>query len=652
MRHPILGMLLVLTSALGLRGSNWEPIAPEVWAMKEDPAQGIAGAVVLEQRMTFTGYGIKHLMRIRVLSEGGKAAVEFRQFLPEANDLEGRTVQRDGTAVAFDKVKDFIKKTITNGADGQEVKVLIPPGLTTDCVVEIRWVDRAQGGEDHQLPDSLDQSAAWQFNNPYMTRELILEFWPGFHWGAIMDRGTCKEPAFVKEGRHFTYTFKNLPGQAASPFTLGPLSGRPSLRVWKQPWFLADTLRSEDQAFWETVTYRFLKPFFHDKMKKGKAFKALAKELTQDLPANGAQAAEQICVRLDRRILNQDWPTLEEAGRFKKNETLGKIDSLDLEEAAVKGRTDGMGMALLFEALLEGQGLHPLYAFVRDRNHSFLDYRIRDIHQLDTLLIGVPFEAGRTLWFDCSMRFAAGGLVHPNFQGVDALVVDTDTWRPRPEVIPAQPAAFNRSVYQFQLALGDGEEKVALKAAFSGFPELKSRRRYMDLSPVEADRSLKEDMEKAMKDATITNAQVLGALDPDQNVHFQVEGKLDLPTGTFNLDPFPGMPAPLWLPGTWPEPRTVPIMMEYLRTQDASCDFTLPPGYALSGVPAFQKENSFGKVLLQVTQKSQGASTLVHVTFRVELLRLSGPASAEGELRTFIGWVKEAYQAMLTLEKA
>jgi len=35
--------------------STGAPIPPEVWAMKEDPAHGIVGAVVLEQRMTFTG---------------------------------------------------------------------------------------------------------------------------------------------------------------------------------------------------------------------------------------------------------------------------------------------------------------------------------------------------------------------------------------------------------------------------------------------------------------------------------------------------------------------------------------------------------------------------------------------------------------------
>jgi hypothetical protein len=423
--------------------------------------------------------------------------------------------------------------------------------------------------------------------------------------------------------------------------------------VWKQPDLLRDAYHGKPETYWQAATQRWLKPYYHDNVKKGKAFAALVKEVTSDLPPEGPKAAEQILMRLERRILNQSWPTLEEAERFKKNETLDKIDPLDLEEAAQKGRTNGKGMALLFEAVLEARGLHPRLGFVPNRHRSFLIYALLDVYQVnDHFLVGVPMEAARTLWFDCSLRFASPGLVHPDYQGVDALVLDTATWEPKPELIPAQPAAFNRSVYHFHLAFGDGEEKVELKAGFTGFPELLTRRRYMALSQAEADLALKEWAERGMKDATITGARVLDALNPDHNVHFEVTGRLDSPSGTFELNPFPGMPAPLWLPDRWPEPRTVPIMMEYLRTMDAVSDFTLPDGYALAELPPYQKENAFGRVLFEVTQQREGASTRVHVAFKVELLRLSAPDSAEKELRAFIGWVRKAHHTRLTLEKS
>jgi len=619
--------------------------------MKEDPARGVTGAVVLEQRMVFTGKDIRHVLRIRVLSEQGKAAVEFRHFLPESGAFEGRTVQRDGTVVAFDTLKDFNQKTTSDGNSDREVKVLMPPGVTADCVVELRYVDRAAGGVEHPIPASLRKSASWRFPSPFLIRELTVEFWPSFPWSVHIAWKIAEEPTVLKEGRHYTYTFRNLPGEPAFPYALGPLSGRPTVRVWQQPPFLQSASHAEVADFWKTAVSLWLKPTYHDGLKKGKVYAALSADLARDLPTEPAKAAEQLYLRLDRRILNQSWPTLEEAGRFKKKEGFDRIDAFDLEEAAVQGRTSGLGMTLLFASLLEDHGLHPKYGFVQNRNLGFMNYQMKDVHQLTNLIIGVALGPGRTLWFDPSLRFAAPGLIQPAFQGVDALVLDGSTWELKPERVPSQPASFNHSFYLFRLAFAEGEERVELKAGFSGFPELVERHRYLALSQTEADRTLKERMEKAIKDATVTRAVVLDALNPDKNVQFEVEAKLDLPGGTLTLDPFPGLPAPLWLPSVWPEPRTVPIAMDYLRNHGAVCDFTVPPGYALLPVPALDKENGFGRVTFRVSQKQEGTATQVQVRFQTQLLSPATPASAERELREYLGWVKEAYHTKLILER-
>lgn len=92
---------------VSLHAGSWAPIPQTVWDMKEDPAQGIKGAVVLERRMTLTGMVIQHRVRVRVLSEAGRAAVAFLGLTPESCELEGRTVQRDGSVVLYDTVGDI-----------------------------------------------------------------------------------------------------------------------------------------------------------------------------------------------------------------------------------------------------------------------------------------------------------------------------------------------------------------------------------------------------------------------------------------------------------------------------------------------------------------------------------------------------------------
>jgi hypothetical protein len=110
--------------------------------MKEDPAHGIKGAVVLENRWVFTGIGIRRVLRIRILSGHGMEAAELDPFLPEAKGIEGRTVQPDGNATLFSSREEFISKTRTWGHPGRTRPILVPPGLTGDCLVELTWSGR------------------------------------------------------------------------------------------------------------------------------------------------------------------------------------------------------------------------------------------------------------------------------------------------------------------------------------------------------------------------------------------------------------------------------------------------------------------------------------------------------------------------------
>ena len=633
------------------QAAAWAPIPAEVWAMKEDPAKGVVGAVVLEERMTFTGTAIRHVVRFRVLSERGKAVAELPLFLAESTGIEGRTVQPDGTSIVFDKAKDFGEKTTTLGDGDRPVKVLLPPGVTSNCVVEVRWSDLAAGQVDQEIPYTLGNSAEWRLGGRFPSREIVVEFWPQFHWAAHVNGGAVKNPEVVRDGRKTTYTFRDVPGQEDAPYALAALSGRPSVQVWTQP-ELTNYAAGDPQDYWREATRQFLKPWFWDRLKKGKAFAALATELLKDLPPEPAKGAMALMMRLDQRILNQSWPTLEEKARLKKNEGLDSIESWDLEAAAAKGRTNGAGMSRLFAALAEQAGLHPRLAFVKDRNFSLFHYEIPNVYQLQDFLVGIPLGPTDTMWLDPSLRFVSPGLILPAYQGVQGLVMDVGAWKPRPEVVNAQPSQFNQSVYHFLLEIAGEEEHIKAKTGFTGYPEMVERRKYLASSQEEADRSLKEAMEKRIADATVTLALVSGAWSSDQNAHWDFEAKREVAGGgTLRLDPFPGMGAPTWLPSSWPDHRTVPVVMHHLFTHDAESRVHLPAGYVLQPAPALEQQNSFGTVSWKVEVKTEGGAATATVKYHVDLQRLSAPAGAERELRQFLAWVEDGYRRMLVLEK-
>ena len=134
---PWAGLLVLL--AARATAANWAPIPAEIWALKEDPAHGVQGAVVLEDRLSIRGSYLEYLYRVRILSEAGKDAAELPALPNEAYDIDGRTVFADGHEVRFSDKKDL--QTVAVKARGESLvrSKIAPPGVTGDCVVEIRW---------------------------------------------------------------------------------------------------------------------------------------------------------------------------------------------------------------------------------------------------------------------------------------------------------------------------------------------------------------------------------------------------------------------------------------------------------------------------------------------------------------------------------
>lgn len=632
-----------------LSAAEWAPIPQAVWDMKEDPAKGLKGAVILESRLTFTGNSIRHVERIRILSEGGRDAAEFDEFLPEARDFEGRTVYRDGKVIPFDSRKDFTVKTI-KGDD--ERKVMIPPGVTADCVVELRYSDYATIGEGN-LPHSLGYSAEWLIGGKYPILEQVVEFWPKYFWHGTVLAGRFGKPEVSSDGRK--YVLRNIPGREAPPYSLRSLAGLPAVLAWRQPRALDGLDRSGGLLkYWQSATDRFWKPAYKDELEKGSIFETFAADLTRGLPAVPAQAASILLRRLEGRIRNVSQPTLAETGSVDIKAVMADTyaESHNLDRIVKRGAASGREMVYLFLALLQHARIESQIALVKDRNTNLFLFDLPNAYQPTWELVGVDAGDGATMWFDPHLRFAQPGLIHPSFQGWSALLIDTTVWKASRGFIPIQSERFNVSKYSYAHTFGEGTRAFTLKAAYSGFPEYRQRRRFMAMSPQEQARTYREALEARIPDCTITSAEVLHATDPDANVETAASGTLETSGGDrLVVDPFPGMPSPLHIPSSWPETRTERIIIEHLGIQATGCEIQVPKGWAVKGTTPFHKENAFGKVFFLVETKVGPGGTVAKVGFRVDVLKSTAPPEDYAAFKEFMGWVDDAYRRQIILEK-
>ena len=629
-------------SAIAYAGDSWPPIAPEVWALKEDGATGTSGAVVLENRIAFLVNRIQYTYRVRVLSEAGRDAVEFPAFTSSAHGFDGRTVRPDGTSVAFSEKKDFQTVTVKTRFGSGTATRLVPPGVTGDCVVELRWFESALDAVG-PLPPEYGYFHEWPLGGRYRTLVTVVDLGRAFAWAYEL----AGVDAYKPEVKERTYTIRNLPGLEPAPLSLESLRALPKLTVFWQPDDLRPYAREGGASYWNAVGRLVYKDFF-GKVSKGSEYEAFAREMVAGLPEQPRRKALALRERLDARIVNTS--TLSEAEKAKRSEKQQKeaIVPRDLGAAVRRGSTTGFGMLLLFLQLAKDAGLKPTIALVTDRDVRIFRPALLAPFQLDDYLVGISEPGAPTMWLDPAVRFASGTIL-PQYQGTSALELDMDAWTLKPVVIQPQPPAYNARRYNYELNLGEESDAFAIKAEFNGYADYSERWRFMKLEPTEQARRLKEELEKGITGAAVTRTQVENAQSAEHNLVWTAEGRIEAEAERRRtIDPFPDMPWPVWVAASeLPSTRTVPIAMPYLQVHEAISTVRRPAGYRLITGRPVQLTSPFGSVSLRLKDLPSGVEAVLRVEIKTLFLRSEGYA----DLKELLASIQDACGRRFILEK-
>jgi hypothetical protein len=646
MRHAllktILGLLTCLVPLVAQVGQVWREIPAEVWAVKQDGGKVGNGAVILDEWIRYGVMETEVRKRIRIFSEEGKQAAAIPVF-SRFYTINGWTSLPDGTATRFDSSKDLVKGSISGRGWDIKMESFIPPGLTSNCVVDFYY----------RVPTELKGEGGWleiPVLESYPVKKKVMEM-AATGWDcAVLDMKGLKlekKPG----GSYNVYTFADLPPEEAEPYSLPTTGERPRFAYFFQPRVLSWTAAKSPEAYWKEVGEKAYKPVYTESLRPGRDYKKWSQALRAGLEGDPAAKAATILARLEATIQNGSQLSYAEWAALKKEEAAENFHERDLDEAIQRKRTSGTGMHYLFYQLLVDEGLQPMLLLAADRNKRFFRYQLPILYQLDDVLIGVATANGVLVWFQPAARYTAPGLIHPAYQGTQGLLLNPKDWSCKPFAIGIQAAIANRSIYEFNLDLNE-EETFSLRARFLGYPEFAERSKYLALEPKEQDRKLKEAFEANSKAYTLTKATVENATDGRKNLTWAIEGRKEAEEGRRRVfSPFPGLRYPVSIPAAWPDTRKNTIVLPFCQQLIAFSRFKVPKGCHLGKDPDFVQSNEFGSVRWLVKETGEGEARQVEVTYFVEVNRMYAPATSYAAFREFLGWIESASRRTLALDR-
>lgn len=654
--------LVLLVSALAqpLCAASWPSLPKDVWAMKDNAEQVAQGAVVLERKLDFQPYYFEETLRVRILSQAGVAAAEFSDLPGALLSLEGRVSFPDGSSKAITKREDLLVRKVVSTIDGTiNEGVLIPSGVTPDCVVEVRWREATMRGRAKQtgvnlqdagsLPERCGDFWFWTLASAYPTQTCIIRkakevFWP---MALLSTKGCDIQEGSDSQGN--TYTLRNLPGLPSVPFGRERYQVSPKVLFYRPVGSLAYlTSNTPSSVYWQKAIELYYKDWFLKYVSKGGNYKAFSLDLRKDLTGGPRDKARLIAQRVAQRTVNLDDLLFDEKPDALARSQVQMLGVANLDYTAKTGYADYSGMTKLLFHVLADEGLKPVVALVSSKHRWLVNPEVRTPYQLSHVLLGVDEPGQSTLWLDPSGRVTPAGEVPVRYQGTRAVVIDTSDWQVAFRELPVAQGKDNARTFTYQIDATEEVGQVHLEATYAGAPALSARSVLGERAPTQREAWFKEKLER--NGLTVTKVSVANGLDLTKPLGYSADGTVTLEGGRLlKLLPFPGLDSSLYLPPTLPEQRQDIILMPHRIMEEAVSTIHVPKGYVLPGPIENVHANRWGTVTLRVHQED-GTNDL-KAAMSIKASAFTDDSRGYPALKDYLEWMRAAIYPVITLEK-
>jgi len=640
-----------MASARPVRAIEWQPISPEDLALKDNPKQPGADAMILYREVVVdaskantNGDNYEEYVRIKVFTQAGVSrghvTIEFVKEDETVPYIAGRTIRPDGSIVKFD---GQVLETMIEKFSGIKVlaKTFTLPDVQPGCIIEYIY--------QKQTKPQYVSDRSWQVSQSIYTREAHFTYTPYTGYGSnlrpMYSTYMLPADAALKEQVNGSYTMvaRDIAGVEEEP--LMPPEKTIEARVefyYQNPEFPPAT--DETSHYWGFWAKRWDGEVDHFIDKKNTLNGELAKLVgPQDSPEVKLRKIYAGVLQI-RNLSMEDYKSAKES----KNESLKENNNV--EDVLNRGYAYGYQINYLLIGLARAAGLDAAAVRVAPRNVELFIPKRNEVSELRAQIVWVH-AGSQDYYLDPASRYYPFGLIPWYETGTSGIKADKRAAAiintPEP---PSSDAALVRNA-DLQVS-ADGSISGVVQVDFTGQrgAQLREDKRKEDETGRSKDL---EDQIRAWMPAgsEFSVTKIANWDDIEQPVH--VEGSLKIPGFATSAAQRLLMPVELFQMQQSrefaSEKRTNFVYFQYPYEEIDDIKVHLPAGYKVESVPP-SHNTDLKAVACDISAETQGST--IEIKRHLSVRGLIFTKDEYPTLRRFFGMVKANDNSQMVLQNA
>jgi transglutaminase-like putative cysteine protease len=644
--------LLLFAAARSLSATEgWLPIPPEDLALKDNPKQPGADAMILyresvidARKANTDGDTVEDYYRIKIFTqEGTKHAhieIPFGKGWEDVNYIAGRTIRPDGSIVKFDG--QVLETTAIRGGGLKiDVKTFTLPDVQPGCIIEYKDSRQAQSGYVH--------NEEWEVASDMFTREAHFAYRPYEGYGglgltpryrtSLLPAGTV--PKQQIDGS-FAMALYDIPGIEEEPLMPPDRTIEPRVEFY----YVEPDAPSEDDPaskYWDHWAKKWSGQLDHFIDKKNALSQELAKDVSPSDPPE--TKLRKIYARVQQiRNLN-----VEEARTAQEMKAENLKAASNVEELLSRGAGYDRQINYLFVGLCRASGFEATEVYIAPRSQSLFVPERKDVDELSDDLVWVR-AGSKEYYLDPAAHFFPFGLL-PWYE-TEAAGLRIDDKHATNVVTPNPDSADATIVRNADLVLGtDGSIAGTLQIDFTGQRGALLREEERKDDETGRTKKLEDQIRRWLPvGSTFQVTKISNWDDVNQPVH--VEGTIKssyassavqrmlMPLDVFQAEDLGSFTS---------QKRVNPIYFPFPYEEFDDVKLHAPSGFKAESIPA-EKKVDLGAASYSISVAAQGDT--VEVKRHMAMKGVLFGKEAYPALRAFYGMIKTNDDAQMVLQNA
>ncbi len=639
LRSAALAGVLAIIPALCHAGDDFKPVDPSELAMKDNPANPGAHAMILEwtENRNDDNAFDDYYCRMKIFTEEGKkyADIELPYWKNEVQigGIKARVIRPDGTIVPFTG-KVFDKLLVKAGGVKVQAKTFSLPDVQPGSIIEYKYREE---WDRYTL-----FSAHWELQRDLFMKKATyrLQTYTGPGWSNYwMGIGLPNGKKIDRKGTVISLDLDNVPAFDEERYAPPERELKPRV-----DFYYSDHSYETADKYWPRIGREdtdFTESYI------GNNRKGVTQALSTIIAAgDNTDTKLRKIYAFTQTLRNITYERDKTAQEQKRDKTK---DDKSADDVLKNGYGDRADITFLFIALARAAGVEAYPLLLSTRDTQFFNQELPDRKQLDSYVAYVKAD-GKELYLDPGTVYCPYGLLRWQRTGVKGMLLQKNNnifiQTPNPD---SKNSVTKRII---TMKMTDSGFSADIAVAYYGYEALEKRLDVIEDDEAEVRQGLEDEMKKTLPGgSTVKLASIDNAKDASKPLI--VDFTVTLPDFTSSIGSRRLVPlAVLEMGDRNPfqhENRKHPVYYPYPFQEFDQVTLELPPGYTIESVPdPRMQQPAFG--YYSTTWDKKANAIVLHRTFAV--LGVFFRTEFYKDLRDFYGKVSSGDQDNVVLRSS